>query len=206
MYPGDTRPSAQQSPRAKGPWPGGLWRFWPLASLRVGSQSRWLCSPPRASPPAKIATTNCILSRSLVSKGPNIAGLDPAPANLLPSLTLERTSGTATFAGTGQGLTASAPWAGQPLLFWRLTNQLESGPGKLSFARAAFPAPHFAPARKRAPLPPGHGQVNKNVQPSGTQTARPRTPLASGGAFLWPVGKDAGQPAWSAGACPFALR
>src|SRR5205807_9056264 len=36
---GDTRPNEQQSPRAKRPWPGGLRRFWLVASLLVGSQS-----------------------------------------------------------------------------------------------------------------------------------------------------------------------
>jgi hypothetical protein len=35
----DTRPSEQRSPRAKRPWPGGLRRFWLVASLLVGLQS-----------------------------------------------------------------------------------------------------------------------------------------------------------------------
>src|SRR5437667_11471950 len=39
VYPQDTRPSEQRSPRAKQPLPEGLRRFWLVASLLVGSQS-----------------------------------------------------------------------------------------------------------------------------------------------------------------------
>ena len=39
VYPRDTRPTEQRSPRAKRPLPEGLRRFWLVASLLVGSQS-----------------------------------------------------------------------------------------------------------------------------------------------------------------------
>ena len=51
----DPRPSEQRSPRAKQPWPGGLRRFWLLASLLVGPRGVAAMLPPRASPETKIA-------------------------------------------------------------------------------------------------------------------------------------------------------
>ena len=39
VYPARSRPGEQGSPRAKRPWPGGLRRFWLVASLLVGLQS-----------------------------------------------------------------------------------------------------------------------------------------------------------------------